>query len=210
MQSGPHNKPCVSIHVCLSVPVYEKYILCVLFAGVSVFFFFTCEQSSSSSVSLLYLSILRAGADRADVDNYKVFSQRANFRDVCLPLSLFLSPHPLLPLLWFGRFSGNHNATEPKCNLQVGLCMCVFAVLVFPVFWLQLCWYISFGYPSFQLCLDTHSHTLNYPHPRSHAATSPLYKPMFCSGLRFKCAPMLHSTILHFSTLSHITDRSVW
>lgn len=35
----------------------------------------------------LYVS---AEADRADVDNYKVLSQRANFGDACLRRSLFL------------------------------------------------------------------------------------------------------------------------
>lgn len=63
------------------------------------------EPLRALPLSLVYLSTLWAGADRADVDNYKVFSQRANFGDVCLPrplalsLSLCLSSrYPLLPL----------------------------------------------------------------------------------------------------------------
>ena len=102
-----------------------------MFVGLSVylrlFVLLYVNESLVSGLSLLYLSVLRARPDRADVDNYKVFSQRANFGDVCLhlPLALrfflivlfFLPPSSLL--LRLSRISRNHNTTDPKYNLQV-------------------------------------------------------------------------------------------
>lgn len=165
---------------------------------------FICEWESFSC-SLLYLSVLRAEADRADVDNYKVFSQRANFGDVCLHLPLSLSQRSFLPTpssLSCGSGASQGTTTPQtlstifKSAVCVSLCVCLsffFAGLLFLSLWLQLSWYISFGYPSFQLYLD--AHTLNYPHLCAHIATFQYYKLMFCNGLLFNYAPKLHPNI---------------
>lgn len=137
----PHNKPvcewvCSCVWVCLPMKICTvcMFVGVCMCAGLSVFFFYSffcmwvsiwlnvsIPLSCSLFPSLLYLTILWAGADRADVDNYKVFFQRANSGDVCLHRSLShrsFPSAPFSPLLRLSRFSRNHNTADPKYILK--------------------------------------------------------------------------------------------
>lgn len=110
------------VGVCVRVGLS---VLCIFYfffwLGVSLMYELASWVSCLEDLSQLYLCVRLAAADRADVDNYKVFSQRANLGDACLRLPpcyvlivLFFLSLLLLPLSCFSR---NHSTTNPKCNL---------------------------------------------------------------------------------------------
>lgn len=73
----------VGVCMCVGLSVLEFFFLSLM-----------CELLCKYHiwrVSRLYLSVLLAAADRADVDNYKVYSQSANLGDAFLHLPPFLS-----------------------------------------------------------------------------------------------------------------------
>lgn len=75
--------------ICLWVFAYVLVYLCCIFIfllGVSLMYELASWVSCLEDLSQLYLCVGLAAADRADVDNYKVFSQRANLGDACLRL----------------------------------------------------------------------------------------------------------------------------
>ena len=178
--------------------------------------------SLSLSVSLfslsLYPSILRAEADRADVDNYKVFSQRANFGDVCLRLPLSLS-FVLIVLfvlpsssssLSCGSVASQGTTTPQTLSTIFTKAPCVRPVCVFVIF---LLFFFSLVYFS---CLfdcssvDTYlSAILLFQLPSSlfpHMVTFQQHKPMFCSVFFFFLPPCFTRNIWHFLTLT----RGTW
>lgn len=125
---------CGCLHVCGFINVFCLFIV-YMWTSKWVF------TSLALQFSLLYLSILWAGADRADVDNYKVFAQRANFGDVCLPLSLFLSHRSFFfstPSSFSCGSVASQRTTAPqtqstifKYTVCVGLWVCVFVFFFF-------------------------------------------------------------------------------
>lgn len=182
------------------------------------------EPLTFFSLSLPRLSILWAEADRADVDNYKVFLPNAPTLEMSDSCSLLLTPFSFLLLSCGPIPSGATTAPQTLNTISQHVCVCVCVclyfffptLLSFSVFLIAAhLIHIFFGpHPLFFFLLIP---KLTCPRLCSHTATFGMCKPMFGQRLAFQlqppptlpsCAASEFDPVRH--RLSHLPDHSVW